>query len=64
MFGIKFWLVKVWLEWISVRWQRSSIPPNQPLTGYVVLRLLEPYMENKNVMTANLFTLVNLASKL
>lgn len=69
-FGIKFWLAadvksKYLLNGFPYLGKDVDRPTSQPLSEYVVLRLVEPYMgKGRNVTTDNFFTSVKLAEKL
>lgn len=69
-FGIKFWLAadaksKYLVNGFPYLGKDVQRPSNVPLSEYVVLRLVEPYMgKGRNVTTDNFFTSINLAKKL
>ena len=69
-FGIKFWLAvdassKYLVNGFPYLGKDTQRPTNQPVSEFVVMQLMEPYLhKGRNVTTDNFFTSLNLAMKL
>ena len=69
-FGVKFWLAvdassKYLLNGFPYLGKDARRPSNQPISEYIVLQLMDPYLgKGRNVTTDNFFTSVKLAEKL
>ena len=69
-FGIKFWLAvdatsKYLVNGFPYIGKEAHRPTNQPVTEFVVLQLMEPFLDKgRNVTTDNFFTSLQLSKKL
>lgn len=69
-FGVKFWLAvdaksKYLVNGFPYLGKDAHRPSNQPVSEYIVLQLMDPYLgKGRNVTTDNFFTSVRLAEKL